>query len=81
VLLLDEPMAGMVPEESSAIAACSILSARAGHPVDRDYMDFVFAWRRMTVVVDGAVPLLKARQRRSAPMPACIHRRHLGGHA
>ena len=72
VLLLDEPLAGMGPEESERMTALLKHLARehALLLIEHD-MDFVFAvadW--MTVMAEGAV-LAEGKPRRSAPTSPC----------
>ncbi len=72
VLLLDEPLAGMGPEESAHIVAL-LKRLAADHAillVEHD-MDAVFALAdRLTVMVNGRC-WRAARRRRSAPTPRC----------
>lgn len=81
VILLDEPLAGMGPEEGTRIAELlrRLASEHAVLLIEHD-MDFVFQvadW--MTVMVDGAVlasaPPTEVRQN------ADVQRAYLGGHA
>ena len=81
VLLLDEPLAGMGPEECERMAALLKELARehAVLLIEHD-MDFVFAvadW--MTVMAEGRV-LAEGSPRRSAPTRPCSEA-YLGGHA
>jgi len=81
VLLLDEPLAGMGPEESERLTRL-LLSLAREHAVlliEHD-MDFVFAvadW--MTVMVDGAV--LAEGKPDEVRANAAVQEAYLGGHA
>jgi branched-chain amino acid transport system ATP-binding protein len=81
VLLLDEPLAGMGPEEGERIAAL-LRTLAADHAIlliEHD-MDFVFAvadW--MTVMVEGAV--LAEGTPAAIRANADVQRAYLGGHA
>jgi len=81
VLLLDEPLAGMGPEEGERIAQL-LKSLAADHAVlliEHD-MDFVFAVAdRLTVLVEGAV-LASGRPSDVRADPA-VQAAYLGGHA
>jgi len=81
VLLLDEPLAGMGPEEGERIAQL-LKSLAADHAVlliEHD-MDFVFAVSdRLTVLVEGAV-LASGRPSDVRADPA-VQSAYLGGHA
>jgi branched-chain amino acid transport system ATP-binding protein len=80
VLLLDEPLAGMGPEESERIAAL-LLSLAREHAVlliEHD-MDFVFQVAdRMTVMVEGQV--LASGEPAAIRANADVQRAYLGGH-
>ena len=81
VLLLDEPLAGMGPEEGERMAA--LLKSLAGEHavllIEHD-MDFVFAVAdRLTVLVEGAV-LVTGRPAEVRANPA-VQAAYLGGHA
>jgi branched-chain amino acid transport system ATP-binding protein len=81
VLLLDEPLAGMGPEEGERVAALlkSIAAEHAVLLIEHD-MDFVFAVAdRLTVLVEGAVLATGHPEdvRRNAEVQAA----YLGGHA
>jgi branched-chain amino acid transport system ATP-binding protein len=81
VLLLDEPLAGMGPEESEGMIRLlkGLAQEHAILLVEHD-MDFVFAvadW--MTVMVDGAV--LAAGRPQAVRANAEVQRAYLGGHA
>jgi branched-chain amino acid transport system ATP-binding protein len=81
VLLLDEPLAGMGPEEGERVAALlkSIAVEHAVLLIEHD-MDFVFAVAdRLTVLVEGAVLATGHPEdvRRNAEVQAA----YLGGHA
>jgi branched-chain amino acid transport system ATP-binding protein len=81
VLLLDEPLAGMGPEESERMIRLlkGLAQEHAILLVEHD-MDFVFAvadW--MTVMVDGAV--LAAGRPEAVRTNAEVQRAYLGGHA
>ncbi len=81
VLLLDEPMAGMGPEESQRITEL-LRSLAADHAIlliEHD-MDFVFAVAdRLTVMVEGQV--LASGQPDEIRANADVQRAYLGGHA
>ena len=81
VILLDEPLAGMGPEEGERIAELlrSLSSDHAILLIEHD-MDFVFAvadW--MTVMVDGAV--IASAAPADVRGNAAVQRAYLGGHA
>ncbi|MGE0699713.1 MAG: ABC transporter ATP-binding protein [Hyphomicrobiaceae bacterium] len=81
MLLLDEPLAGMGPEEGSRMAELlrSLAAEHAVLLVEHD-MDFVFAVAdRMTVLVEGAV-LASGRPAEVRADPA-VQAAYLGGHA
>ena len=81
VLLLDEPLAGMGPEEGERMAALlkSLASAHAVLLIEHD-MDFVFRVAdRMTVLVEGAV-LASGTPSEVRANPA-VQTAYLGGHA
>ena len=82
VLLLDEPLAGMGPEESQRMTALlkGLAREHAVLLIEHD-MDFVFAvadW--MTVMAEGTRDRAGHGPRRSAPTPPCSEA-YLGGHA
>jgi branched-chain amino acid transport system ATP-binding protein len=81
VILLDEPLAGMGPEEGERIAALlrGLASDHAILLIEHD-MDFVFAvadW--MTVMVDGAV--IASGKPADIRANADVQHAYLGGHA
>ena len=81
VILLDEPLAGMGPEEGARIAALlrRLATDHAVLLIEHD-MDFVFAvadW--MTVMVDGAV--IASAAPADVRTNADVQRAYLGGHA
>ena len=81
VLLLDEPMAGMGPEESQRIATLlrKLAEDHAILLIEHD-MDFVFAVAdRLTVMVEGQV-LATGRPEAIRANPD-VQRAYLGGHA
>lgn len=81
VLLLDEPLAGMGPEEGERMAALlkSLASAHAVLLIEHD-MDFVFRVAdRMTVLVEGAV--LASGTPSEVRANSAVQRAYLGGHA
>jgi branched-chain amino acid transport system ATP-binding protein len=81
VLLLDEPLAGMGPEESERIAALlrSLATEHAVLLIEHD-MDVVFAVAdRITVLVEGAVTATgHPAEVRASP---AVQSAYLGGHA
>jgi branched-chain amino acid transport system ATP-binding protein len=81
VLLLDEPLAGMGPEEGARMAELlkALAAERAVLLVEHD-MDFVFAVAdRMTVLVEGAV--LATGAPAAVRANAAVQSAYLGGHA
>ena len=81
VLLLDEPLAGMGPEEGERMAELlkSLASAHAVLLIEHD-MDFVFRVAdRMTVLVEGAV--LASGTPAEVRANAAVQTAYLGGHA
>ncbi len=81
VLLLDEPLAGMGPEEGERMAELlkSLASAHAVLLIEHD-MDFVFKVAdRMTVLVEGAV--LATGTPADVRTNAAVQTAYLGGHA
>ena len=81
VLLLDEPLAGMGPEEGQRMVALleKLAPDHAILLIEHD-MDFVFAVaQRMTVMVDGAV--LASDTPAAIRANADVQRAYLGGHA
>ena len=81
VLLLDEPLAGMGPEEGQRmVALLETLSVDHAILLIEHDMDFVFAVAdRMTVMVDGAV--LATDTPAAIRANADVQRAYLGGHA
>jgi branched-chain amino acid transport system ATP-binding protein len=81
VLLLDEPLAGMGPEEGERIAELlrSLAREHAVLLIEHD-MDFVFKVAdRMTVLVEGAV--LATGTPAEVRANAGVQNAYLGGHA
>ena len=81
VLLLDEPLAGMGPEEGERIATLlkSLATEHAVLLIEHD-MDFVFAVTdRLTVLVEGAV--IATGRPAEVRANAAVQTAYLGGHA
>jgi branched-chain amino acid transport system ATP-binding protein len=81
VLLLDEPLAGMGPEEGERIAALlkSLAAEHAVLLIEHD-MDFVFAVAdQLTVLVEGAV--LATGSPAVVRTDPAVQTAYLGGHA
>jgi branched-chain amino acid transport system ATP-binding protein len=81
VLLLDEPLAGMGPEEGERIAALlkSLAAAHAILLIEHD-MDFVFSVAdRLTVLVEGTV--LATGRPQDVRVDPAVPTAYVGGHA